>query len=133
MVFFPCWCFTGSTFPAGASHGLLSLLVLHRVYFSCWCFTWSSFPAGASQGLLFPAGASHGLLSLLVLHRVYFSCWCFTWSSFPAGASQISYFKILPRQATKWPPIMDISRAITPSFPQSYLELRAKLICSKHP
>ena len=32
-VFFPCWCFTGPSFPAGASHGLLSVLVLHMVKF----------------------------------------------------------------------------------------------------
>ena len=30
---------TGSSFPAGASLGLHSLLVLHRVFFTCWCFT----------------------------------------------------------------------------------------------
>ena len=29
-VFFPCWCFTGFSFPAGASHGIFSLLVLHK-------------------------------------------------------------------------------------------------------
>ena len=29
-AFFPCWCFTGSPFPAGALHGLLSVLVLHK-------------------------------------------------------------------------------------------------------
>ena len=49
LVFFPCWCITWSSFPAGASHGLLSLLVHHMVFFPCWCFTWSSFPAGASH------------------------------------------------------------------------------------
>ena len=34
-VFFPCCCATGVSFPGGASHGLLSLLVLHRVFFLC--------------------------------------------------------------------------------------------------
>ena len=29
-VFFLCWHFTGSSFPAGASFGILSLLVLHK-------------------------------------------------------------------------------------------------------
>ena len=118
-VFFPCWSSTGVSFPTGASHdllsllmlhtiffpGLLSLLELHRGFFPYWCFTRSSFPAGAPQGLLtllmllmvfFP-----GLLSLLELHRGFFPCWCFTQSSFPAGASQISYFKVLPWQPNK--------------------------------
>ena len=69
------------SFPAGASQGFLSLLVLHRVFFPCWCFTGFSFPAGASQGFL----------SLLVRHMF----------SFSAGASQISCFKILPWQPNK--------------------------------
>ena len=28
---------------------MLSLLAHHMVFFPCWCFTWSSFPAGVSQ------------------------------------------------------------------------------------
>ena len=38
-----------SSFPSGMQEGLLSLLVLHRVFYHCWCFTWSFYPAGASQ------------------------------------------------------------------------------------
>ena len=30
MVFFPCWCFIWSSFPAGASYGLLYLLAFHK-------------------------------------------------------------------------------------------------------
>ena len=76
-LFFPSWCFVGSSFPADASHVLLPLLMLHMFFFPCWCFTCSSFPADAP----------HVLLSLLMLHMFFFPCWCFTLSSFPAGAS----------------------------------------------
>ena len=37
LVFFPCWCTTGSVFSANVQQGLLYLLVLHRVFFPCWC------------------------------------------------------------------------------------------------
>ena len=72
-----CWCITWYTFPADASHDLLSLLKHHMIYFPCWCITWSTFPADAS----------HDLLSLLVYHMIYFPCWCITWSTFPVDAS----------------------------------------------
>ena len=39
MIFFPCWCTTGSSFPAGVQKGNLSLLLINR----------ASFPAGALQ------------------------------------------------------------------------------------
>ena len=39
MVFFPCWCATVSSFPAGVQKGFLALLVFYRVFFPCWCFT----------------------------------------------------------------------------------------------
>ena len=48
MVFFPCWCITGS-FSTGMQQGLLSLLVCKTVFFPFWCLTGSSFPASASQ------------------------------------------------------------------------------------
>ena len=74
-VFFPGWCATGSSFPAGAQEGFLSLLVRNMVFF--------------------PAGALQGLLSLLVRNRVFSPCRCATWS-FPCwcatGSSQIYYF-----------------------------------------
>ena len=35
----------GSSFPAGAQQGLLSLLVRKRGVFPCWCAIGSSFPA----------------------------------------------------------------------------------------
>ena len=58
-VFLPCWCATGSSFPACVQQGLLFLLVCKRSFLPCWCFTGCSFPAGYSQGLL----------PLLVLHK----------------------------------------------------------------
>ena len=42
-----------------AQHGLLSLLVHHRVFFSCWCTKRPSFPACAILGFL----------SLMVLYK----------------------------------------------------------------
>ena len=76
-VFLPCWCATGSSFPAGVEQGILSLLVCNRVFFPCWCATGYSFPAGVQQGLLF----------LLVCKRIFFPCCCFTGHFFPAGDS----------------------------------------------
>ena len=35
----PCWCATGSSFPACEQNGVLSLPVLHRVFFPSCCFT----------------------------------------------------------------------------------------------
>ena len=40
-----------SSFPAGAPLDPVSLLVLHWVLFPCWCSTGSWFPAGASQSV----------------------------------------------------------------------------------
>ena len=48
MVIFPCWCTTGP-FSTGMQQGLLSLLVCKSVFFPFWCLSGSSFPAGASQ------------------------------------------------------------------------------------
>ena len=107
-VFFLCWCAKGSSFPAGAQQGLLSLrvpkallslLVHHRVFFPYWCTTGSSFPIGAPQGLL----------SLLVHHRLFFPYWYTKGSSFPTGAQQallsllveLSFTNFL-WQLTKW-------------------------------
>ena len=80
MVFFPCWCTTGSSFPAILQQGLLSLLVHNWVFFPGYFATGSSFPAGTQQGLLPSCFATE------------FPCWC---------KLQISYFKILPRQQNK--------------------------------
>ena len=106
-VFFPCWCATWPSFPAGVQHGLLSLLVCNIAFFPCWCATWPSSPAEVQHGLLsllvcnmaffpcwcatwpsFPAGVQHGLLSLLVCNMAFFPCWCATWPSFPSGAQK---------------------------------------------
>ena len=53
-VFFPCWCLTGSSFPA-----VVQQVVCKSIFFPFWCFT----------GYSFSADDSHGLLSLLVLHK----------------------------------------------------------------
>ena len=49
---------TGSSFSAG----------VQQVFFPCCCAKGSSFPAGASQGIL-SAGSLQGLVPLLVLHK----------------------------------------------------------------
>ena len=121
-----CMC----SFPAGASQGFLSLLLLHRVFFPCCCFTGFSFPAGASHvffpcwcfaGFSFPAGASQGFLSLLVLHRVLFPCWCFACFLSLLGLHRFPTLKFCHGNQTKWPPLIDISQAMTPSLPQAIL------------
>ena len=48
MVFFPCWCTTGS-FSTDLQRGLLSLLLCTRVFSPFLCLNGSSFPVGASQ------------------------------------------------------------------------------------
>ena len=131
----------GYYFPAGALQSsfsavledTLSLLALHMVFFPCCSFTWSSISAGTSHPCFtqssFPAGSSHALLSLLVLHTV-FPCWHFTWSSFPAGTSHgLFSLPLLHKCPTfkfchgnqPWPPLIDISQAMTASLPQAVL------------
>ena len=66
--------------------------------FPCWCFTESL----CFTGFSFPAGASNGLFHLLVLHK------------FPTK-------KFCHGNQTKWPPLIDISQAMTPSLPQAVL------------
>ena len=100
LLKFPCWCFTGSSFPACTSQGHLSLLVHHRVFFPCLRITGSSFLACTSQGLLF----------LLVLHMVFFPYHCFT---------NFLLLKFCNNTQTKWSPLNDTYQAMTPSLPQA--------------
>ena len=58
-----------SVFPVDVQQGLLSLLGLHRVYFPCLCFTGSSFHARVQKGLLSLLVLNKGFLSLLVLYK----------------------------------------------------------------
>ena len=70
-VYFPCWCATGSSFPACVLKGLLFLLVCKRIVF----------PSGALQGVLswhlgFPIGTVLAIFDLEVIQLLYMYSGC---------------------------------------------------------